>query len=83
MDPGGRFHGGRHVQFVSEMPDETDPEKHLAGFRGKGVDVYISVDANEMRRDGIPIYRSVAGVLLGPQAVPVEYYKWLNLSHRV
>ena len=60
------------------MPDETDPEKHLADFRGKGVDVYISVDANEMRKDGIPILRSAAGVLLVPQAIPVAYFKWVQ-----
>ena len=69
--------GAAICTYPVNCPTRRGPEKHLADFRGKGVDVYISVDTDEMRDNGIPIYRSAAGVLLVAQAVPVEYFKWV------
>ncbi len=45
-----RAKGTRHVHCASELPSDQDPGKSLVGFRGKGVDVAIALDAVSMHR---------------------------------
>ena len=60
------------MHSASELPGDQDPGKSLAGFRGKGVDVAIVLDAVSMHRNSVRINRSAADVLLAPRDIPVE-----------
>ncbi len=51
----------------------------MVGFRGKGFDVMISIDAPLMAQHGMTIFRSAAGVLLIPESAPVEFLRWVQV----
>ena len=70
--PGG-MKGQRHIHCSSVLPDERNPNAPVAGFRRKGVDVVIALDADLLRRHNVRSYRSAAGVVLIPQTVSVDY----------
>ena len=74
----GSHRGVRHIHCASEMPDDKRPNKVLAGFRGKIVECYVSIDNIAMHRDRKRVCRSAAGVLLCPQAIAVDYILWVQ-----
>ena len=76
--PGG-LKGARHIHCSDTMPDERIGNQHIVGFRGKGVDVMIAIDAPLMAEYGRPIFRSAAGVLLIPDPVPVLFIRWVQV----
>ena len=63
---------------LQNFPTTRSQKKNLAGFRGKGVDVVIVLDAESMHLNNDHIYRSAAGVLPVPRDIPVEYIKWFS-----
>ena len=71
--------GERHIHCSETLPDERCPDQVLTGFRGKGVDVVIIIDAPQLAKRGRSVFRSAAGVLLIPDAVPVEFIRWVQV----
>ncbi len=70
--PGGP-RGEKHIHCASALPNDRRTGVVLAGFRGRGVDVSITLDYWAMHRDYIRIYRTSTNALSIQRDVPVEH----------